>query len=310
MSLRLVFLGTPEFAVPSLARLVEAGHEVAAVYTQPPRRAGRGMAVTPSPVARFALGCGLPVHTPLSLKDPAEQSTLAALAVDAAVVVAYGLILPRPVLEAPRLGCYNVHASLLPRWRGAAPIQRAIMAGDKVTGVSIMQVSEGLDEGPVCLAATVPITPDTTAGALHDKLASMGADLIGQALHGLETGDLACTPQPAEGVTYARKIDKAETRIDFSQGATAVRNHIHGLSPDPGAWFALPGGPRAVRIKVLKAEVAEGAGPPGTTLDDALTVACGAGAVRLLVVQREGRSPAEAAAFLRGLPVRPGTRLA
>jgi methionyl-tRNA formyltransferase len=310
MSLRLVFLGTPEFAVPSLARLVEAGHEVAAVYTQPPRRAGRGMAVTPSPVARFALSHGLPVRTPLSLKDPAEHTALAALAVDAAVVVAYGLILPRPVLEAPRLGCYNVHASLLPRWRGAAPIQRAIMAGDKVTGVSIMQVTEGLDEGPVCLAASVPITPDTTAGALHDILASVGADLIWQALHGLETGDLACTPQPPEGVTYARKIDKAETRIDFSQGPTRVRNHIHGLSPHPGAWFALPGGPREVRVKVLKAELTEGSGPPGTTLDDALNVACGDGAVRLLVVQREGKSPAEASAFLRGLPVPAGTRLA
>jgi methionyl-tRNA formyltransferase len=310
VSLRLVFLGTPEFAVPSLARLVDQGYEIAAVYTQPPRRAGRGMNVTASPVARFAHEHGLAVRDPVSLKDPAEQQAFAALRADAAVVVAYGLILPRAVIEAPRLGCYNVHASLLPRWRGAAPIQRAIMAGDEVTGVSIMRVSEGLDEGPVCLAHPVPIAPGMTAGELHDKLATSGAELILLALLGLKSGHLQCTVQDPEKVTYARKIDKSETRIDFSQAATFVVNHIHALSPHPGAWFALPGGPSEVRIKVLKAEPAEGSGTPGTTLDEALTIACGEGAVRPLTLQREGRSAVTVEAFLRGRPVPAGTRLA
>ena len=307
MSLRLAFMGTPEFAVPSLARLVEEGHEIAAVYSRPPRRAGRGMEVTASPVARFAESRGLPVRTPVSLKSADEQEAFAALKADAAVVVAYGLILPRAVIEAPRLGCYNIHASLLPRWRGAAPIQRAIMAGDEVTGVSIMQVTAGLDEGPVCLAEPVPIVPGMTAGELHDKLAPLGAELVCRALRDLEAGRLRCIPQSPEGVTYARKIDKSETRIDFSQPAQAVLNHVHGLSPHPGAWFTLPDGPR---VKVLKAALAEGSGPPGTTLDDGLSVACGEGAVRLLALQREGKSPAESAAFLRGLPVPRGTRLA
>ena len=307
MSLRLAFMGTPEFAVPSLARLVEEGHAIAAVYSRPPRRAGRGMEVTASPVARLAESRGLPVRTPVSLKTPDEQEAFAALEADAAVVVAYGLILPRAVIEAPRLGCYNIHASLLPRWRGAAPIQRAIMAGDDVTGVSFMRVTEGLDEGPVCLAEPVPIMPGMTAGELHDMLAGLGAELVCRALRDLEAERLHCTPQAAEGVTYARKIDKSESRIDFSQSSHSVLNHVHGLSPHPGAWFTLPEGPR---VKVLKAEPAEGSGPPGTTLDEALCVACGEGAVRLLVLQREGKSPAEAPAFLRGLPVPRGTRLA
>ena len=310
MSLRLVFLGTPEFAVASLARIVDDGHEIAAVYSQPPRRAGRGMEVRASPVARLAQSRGLPVRSPASLKGPEEQEAFAALKADAAVVVAYGLILPRPVLEAPRLGCYNVHASLLPRWRGAAPIQRAIMAGDEVTGVSIMRLTQGLDEGPVCLAEPVPIAPGATAGDLHDKLAVLGAEFMSRALTGLESGQLRCTAQPDEGVTYARKIEKSETRIDFSPAARAVLNHIHALSPHPGAWFALPTGSRDMRVKVLRAEMAEGSGTPGTTLDAALSVACGEGAVRLVVLQREGKAPAQASAFLRGLAVPAGTRLA
>ena len=307
MSLRLVFLGTPEFAVASLARLVEDGFEVAAVYSQPPRRAGRGMGLRASAVASFAEHCGLPVRTPASLKSREEQDAFASLQADAAVVVAYGLLLPAAILEAPRLGCFNVHASLLPRWRGAAPIQRAIMAGDPVSGVSIMRMTQGLDEGPVCLAQCIPIVPGTTAGELHDELAVLGADLMSRALGHLAAGELDCTPQPVEGVTYARKIDKSETRIDFAQSSNAVLNHIHGLSPHPGAWFALPSGPR---VKVLKAEAAEGSGLPGTVRDDSLRVACGEGAVRLLVLQREGKSPADAADFLRGLAVPPGTRLA
>jgi methionyl-tRNA formyltransferase len=307
VSLRLVFLGTPDFAVPSLARIVEAGHDVAAVYSQPPRPAGRGMNVRPSPVARVAQEHDLEVRTPASLKGADEQAKFAALGSDAAVVVAYGLMLPAGVLEAPRLGCYNVHASLLPRWRGAAPIQRAIMAGDDVSGISIMRMTQGLDEGPVCLTEAVPIAPGMTAGELHDKLAALGAGLISKALSDLKAERLRCTPQPAAGITYARKIDKSETHIDFSQGSHAVLNQIHGLSPHPGAWFALPAGPR---VKVLKAESVDGYGMPGTTLDATLTVACGEGAVRLLVVQREGKSPAPAADFLRGLAVPPGTRLA
>jgi methionyl-tRNA formyltransferase len=310
VTLRLAFLGTPEFAVPSLARILDEGYDIAAVYSQPPRRAGRGMEVTASPVARFARERKLPVRTPVSLKSPDEQRAFAALNADAAVVVAYGLILPRPVLEAPRLGCYNIHASLLPRWRGAAPIQRAIMAGDEVTGVSIMQMTEGLDEGPVCLAQPARIMPGMTAGELHDKLAALGADLVLLALNGLETGHIHCTAQDPGGVTYAGKIAKSETRIDFSQGASAVLNHIHGLSPHPGAWFALPGDDGEIRIKVLKAELAEGSGTPGTTLDEALAVACGEGAIRLLMVQREARSATQASAFLRGLTVPRGARLA
>jgi methionyl-tRNA formyltransferase len=307
VSLRLVFLGTPDFAVPSLARLVDDGHEIAAVYAQPPRRAGRGMAMTPAPVARFAQSRDVPVRTPASLKDPDAQRSFAALEADAAVVVAYGLMLPAAVLEAPRLGCYNVHASLLPRWRGAAPIQRAIMAGDAVTGISIMRMTQGLDEGPVCLAEPVPILPGTTTGELHDKLAALGAGLISQALRDLKEGRLHCTPQSSDGITYARKIDKAETHIDFTGCSQAVHNHVHALSPHPGAWFKLPAGPR---VKVLKAELAEGSGAVGTVLDETLTVACKKGAVRFLVLQREGKSPAQAPDFLRGCPVPPGTRLA
>ena len=307
MSLRIVFLGTPNFAVPTLSRILQDGHEIAAVYSQPPRRAGRGMELRPSPVARLAEGLNLPVRTPATLGSPEEHTAFAELKPDAAVVVAYGLLLPLPVLKAPRFSCYNVHASLLPRWRGAAPIQRAIMAGDGSSGVSIMRVTQGLDEGPVCLAEPVPILPGTTAGELHDRLAELGATLMSRALVALEAGRLRCEPQSPEGVLYARKIDKAEARIDFSQSARAVRDHIHALSPYPGAWFTLPAGPR---IKVLKAELAEGSGPPATTLDAALAIACGEGAIRILVLQREGKAPTGAAEFLRGLPVPPDTRLA
>ncbi|MGE3876851.1 MAG: methionyl-tRNA formyltransferase, partial [Parvibaculaceae bacterium] len=224
-------MGTPDFAVPTLAALIEAGHEIAAVYSQPPRPAGRGMAERLSPVHHYALTHNIEVHTPFGLKDQDQQGAFAALGADAAIVVAYGLLLPRPVLDAPRKGCFNVHASLLPRWRGAAPIQRAIMAGDAQTGVTIMRMAEGLDSGPICLQDQGPILPSTTAGQLHDSLMHMGAALMVRALKKLEHGGLDCRPQAEDGVTYARKIDKAESEIDFSKAAIEVRNHIHGLSP-------------------------------------------------------------------------------
>ena len=298
--MRLVFMGTPDFAVTTLKALIDTGHEVACVYSQPPRPAGRGMAERPSPVHAFAAAQGIEVRTPLSLKDAAEQARFAALGADAAVVVAYGLLLPKTLLDAPRLGCFNVHASLLPRWRGAAPIQRAIMAGDRESGVTIMRMEEGLDTGPMCKVGRLAITPATTAQSLHDELAELGARLMVEVL---AQPDITATPQPAEGVTYARKIDKAEARIDFSKPAQDVRNHIHGLSPFPGAWFPLNG----TRIKVLLCEVAEGEGQPGTFLDDALTVACGSGAIRLLKLQREGKGAMEATDFLRGFPIPKGT---
>lgn len=300
-------MGTPAFAVPSLARLLDDGHELAAVYSKPPRPAGRGMSVKASPVAALAHQRGLLVRTPTSLKGAEEQAAFAALVPDAAILVAYGLILPRPILDAPRLGSYNVHASLLPRWRGAAPIARAIMAGDRETGVSIMRVTEGLDAGPVCLVEKVEVAPGTTAGDLHDRLAVLGGDLMSRALADLDAGRLNCTPQPQDGVTYAQKLDKSETKLDFYRPSSDVLNHIHGLSPYPGAWFKLPAGER---VKVLRADPAEGKGAPGLTMDDGLTVGCGDGAVRLLVLQREGKAAMESEAFLRGLPVPRGTRLA
>jgi methionyl-tRNA formyltransferase len=298
---RLVFMGTPDFAVASLTALGEAGHDIVAVYSQPPRPAGRGLAERPSPVQALSLKRGLEVRTPLSLKSTVAQDRFAALAADAAVVVAYGLLLPPPILRATRLGCFNIHASLLPRWRGAAPINRAIMAGDKETGVAIMRMDEGLDTGPVCRSARLAITPEMTAGQLHDRLAAMGAALMVETL----AGEVACIPQPAEGVSYARKIDKAETRIVFHRPAAEVRNHIHGLSPYPGAWFATKG----TRVKVLSCEVVEGDGQPGTVLDDKLTVACGNAAIRLVRLQRDGKGPMAAAEFLRGFAVEPGTVL-
>jgi methionyl-tRNA formyltransferase len=306
LNLRIVFMGTPEFAVPTLLEIVGQGHEVVAAYTRPPKPAGRGMAETPSPVHEAAARLAIPVFTPPSLKDPAVQHAFASLAVDVAVVVAYGLILPQAVLDVPPLGCLNLHASLLPRWRGAAPIQRAIMAGDTETGVTVMRMEAGLDTGPVALVERCPIPPDMTAGELHDRLSRLGADLMVRALAALSRGALDFTPQPEAGVTYAEKIGKEETRIAWSQPAKRVHDRIRGLSPYPSAWFTLDG----ERIKVLRSALAEGSGAPGTVLDDRLTVCCGEGAVRLVTVQRAGRQPVAADAFLRGRPVPPGTVLA
>jgi methionyl-tRNA formyltransferase len=301
--LRLIFMGTPDFAVPSLDALVAAGHEIASVYTRAPRPAGRGQAPRPSPVHARAEALGLPVRTPATLRDPEAQAAFAALGADAAVVVAYGLILPPPVLAAPRHGCLNIHASLLPRWRGAAPIQRAVMAGDAETGISIMRMEAGLDTGPVALAEAVRIGPEDTAGDLHDRLAALGARLIVAALDSLP--DLAFVPQPETGATYAAKIDKAEARVDWTRPAAEIDRQIRGLSPFPGAWTEIGG----ERIKLLASRLAEGQGAPGEVLDAAPTVACGNGAVRLLRLQRAGRAPQEAEAFLRGFPLAPGDRL-
>lgn len=303
--MRVVFMGSPDFSVGVLDGLVQAGHEVVAVYSQPPRPAGRGHKETPCPVHRRALELGLEVRTPASLKGAEEQAAIAALNADVAVVAAYGLILPRPVLDAPRHGCLNVHASLLPRWRGAAPIQRAIMEGDAETGVTIMQMEAGLDTGPMLLWESVPITAETTAGTLHDALAALGARLMVAALDRLDS--LTPVPQPADGVTYAAKIDKEEARIDWSRPAARVARHINGLSPFPGAWFEIEG----QRVKALLAAPAEGAGAPGELLDDAARVACGDGrAVRLTRLQRAGKGPMDAETFLRGMPLRKGQVLA
>ncbi len=295
-------MGTPDFATHALRALAEAGHEIVAVYSQPPRPAGRGYGVKPSPVHALGEQLGIPVRTPVSLKGAEEQQAFAALKADAAVVVAYGLLLPGAVLDAPRFGCFNIHASLLPRWRGAAPIQRAIMAGDAESGVTIMRMEEGLDTGPMVKVARVAITPQTTAASLHDELAEAGAALMVEALRDPQQPG---TPQPANGVTYARKIDKAEARIDFARDSADVRNHIHGLSPFPGAWTMIG----QSRVKVLKAEAVAGAGEAGTALDDRLTIACATGAIRFLEVQREGKGAMPAEALLRGLAVPPGTRL-
>ena len=298
--MRLVFMGTPGFAVETLKALIAAGHDIACVYSQPPRPSGRGMATKPSPVQAFAAATGIEVRTPISLQSPEEQQRFAALNTDAAVVVAYGLLLPKPILDAPRLGCFNVHASLLPRWRGAAPIQRAIMAGDAATGVTIMRMEEGLDTGPMCKVGSIPITPETTAQSLHGELALLGARLMVEVL---ARNDVSCTPQPTEGVTYARKIGKAEAKIDFSLPADQVRNHIHGLSPFPGAWFEANG----ARIKVVSCELTEAWGQAGTFIDDHLIIACGEGGLRLLTLQREGKAVMAAEAFSRGFPLPRGT---
>ncbi|MGJ4857794.1 methionyl-tRNA formyltransferase [Labrys sp. La1] len=303
-------MGTPDFARPVLAEILSQGHEVVAVYTRPPAPAGRGMALAPSPVHRLAEGFGIPVFTPKSFRDEEVIATFAGLGADVAVVVAYGLILPKAALEAPAEGCLNLHASLLPRWRGAAPIQRALMAGDSKTGVMVMRMEEGLDTGPVALADTVEIEPDMTAGELHDRLSLLGADLMARALGALSRGTLTFTAQSEEGVTYARKIDKAEARIDWSRPAEEVHNHICGLSPFPGAWFEADWGQGPQRVKALHAARAEGYGVPGTLLDDELTVACGTGAIRLLQVQRAGKTPMGAAEFLKGAPLVQGSRLA
>ena len=307
--LRIVFMGTPDFAVATLGQIVDAGHELAAVYTRAPKVAGRGMAERKSPVHVFAEAAGIRVRTPRTLRDAAEQEKFASLKADVAVVVAYGLILPKPVLDAPRHGCLNLHGSALPRWRGAAPIQRAIMAGDPSTAVMVMRMDEGLDTGPVCLAEPVAIGPDMTAGELHDSMAAAGAGLMARALASLERGSLVATPQPAKGVTYAAKIEKAEARIDFTRSAAEVHNHIRGLSPFPGAWFEAGSGGRVERVKVVRSLLAEASGLPGTVLDGQLTIACGEAAIRLAVVQRAGKKPMAAHEFLRGFDLPAGTRL-
>jgi methionyl-tRNA formyltransferase len=305
MPLRIVFMGTPDFAVPTLLQLAAQGHEIAAVYTRAAKPAGRGMDLLITPVEREASRLGMPVFTPKTLRNEAAQAEFRAHEADAAIVVAYGLILPKAILEAPRLGCFNVHASLLPRWRGAAPINRAVMAGDRESGVTIMQMDEGLDTGSMALAERVAIGADDTAGDLHVVLAGLGADAMARALAAAERGSLTLTPQPSEGVTYAEKISKSESRIAWARVGREVHNHIRGLSTWPGAWFEYEG----VRIKVLRSSLAQGSGAPGTVLDDKLTIACGAGAVRLRQVQRAGRAPMSADEFLRGARIARGTQL-
>ncbi|WP_366554752.1 methionyl-tRNA formyltransferase [Aquibaculum sediminis] len=303
--LRLAFLGTPDFSVPCLAALAEAGHEIACVYSQPPRPAGRGHKLRPSPVQRLAEERGWPVRTPRSLRDPEEQAAFAALELDAAIVVAYGLILPKAILEAPRLGCINVHASLLPRWRGAAPIQRAILADDRETGVTIMQMDEGLDTGPMLLSKSVAITERDTGASLHERLAELGAAALVEALAGLAVGRLQPQLQPETGVTYAEKLRREEAQLDWSRPAEALARQVRAFTPWPGAWFEVGG----ERIKVLEAEAVSAEGAPGQVLDDRLTVACGEGALRLIRLQRAGRAPMDADALLRGFAIAPGTQL-
>ncbi|MEM8920235.1 MAG: methionyl-tRNA formyltransferase [Pseudomonadota bacterium] len=298
--MRVVFMGSPEFSTAALEALLSAGHEIVCVYSQPPRPAGRGKSERHTPVHQFATHYGLEVRTPKSLKSEEAQAEFAALNADVAVVVAYGLILPQPILDAPRFGCLNVHASLLPRWRGAAPIQRAIMAGDEMTGVQVMQMEAGLDTGPVMMSAETRIFPFDTAGDLHDRLSGMGADLIVKALKALEDGECRFVDQPKDGLEYAAKISNAETRIDWSRPAREVCCHARGLSPAPGAWFELDADKAPVRVKVLLTRVEDGDGAPGEVLDDNLLIACGDGAVRLLQVQRAGKGPMEADEFLRG----------
>ena len=310
MSLRIIFMGTPEFSVPTLHGLKQAGHYVVAVYTQPPRPGGRrGLDLVKSPVHQAAELLGIPVFTPVNFKAEEDRERFRALNADVAVVVAYGLLLPEAILTGTRLGCYNGHASLLPRWRGAAPIQRAIMAGDRKTGMMVMRMEKGLDTGPVALTKEVEIGENMTAGELHDKLMQVGARAMVEAMERLEADDLPLTPQPEEGVVYATKIDKGETRIDFSKPARDVHNHIRGLSPFPGAWFEAEINGKPERVKVLASEVGQGSGEARTVLDDALTVACGEGSVRLLKLQKAGGKPLPAAEFLRGTPLTAGTRL-
>lgn len=307
--MRLAFMGTPDFATPALGELV-GNHEVAAVYTRAARPAGRGHKLRASPVEEFATAHGLTVRTPRNFKAAEEVEAFKALDLDAAIVVAYGLILPRAILEAPRLGCFNLHASLLPRWRGAAPIQRAIMAGDKRTGVQVMRMEEGLDTGPILLSETVEIAASETAGSLHDRLAPIGASLLSRALAAIARGGIVETPQSADGVTYAEKISAAEARIDWRKPAAEVDCHIRGLSPFPGAWFESPSGAGSQRIKALMSRVASESGAPGEIIDASgrLVVGCGEGAVEILSLQRPGKSVQSAAEFLRGFPLATGAR--
>jgi methionyl-tRNA formyltransferase len=309
--MRVVFMGTPDFAVPTLARLAADGHAIAAVYTRAPAKAGRGMALKPSPVQAMAESLGAPVLTPTSLKGAEAAETFAGHAADVAVVVAYGLLLPPAILDLPRHGCLNLHGSLLPRWRGAAPIQRAVMAGDAESGVGIMRMEAGLDTGPVALEARIPITPGMTAGQLHDALMPLGADLMARALRDVERDALAFTPQAPEGVVYAHKITNDEARIDWTRPAQAVANHVQGLSPFPGAFFEADFGKGPERVKVLSAEAVPGSGTPGTLLDTEGTIACGEAAVRLCAVRRAGKGGVSSGAeFVRGTHRTPGTPLA
>ena len=310
MPLRLIFMGTPDFAVPTLQELVAHGHEIAAVYTRAAKPAGRGMKLQPTPVEQQARRLGFPVLTPATLKAPEAEAIFRSHDADAAVVVAYGLILPKIILDTPKLGCFNLHASLLPRWRGAAPINRAIMAGDTETGVMVMKMDAGLDTGDVAMAERMAITDAMTAADLHDALAPLGADLMVRAMDALERGKLQLTKQRDEGVSYATKIEKAEARIDWNKPARAVLRHIHGLSPFPGAWCEMATEGEQVRVKILRCEIADGAGAAGEVLDDRLTVACKEGALRILELQRAGRQPMKAEEFLRGTPLKPPARLA
>lgn len=303
--MRVVFMGTPDFSVPTL-RAVASAQDVVAVYTQPPKPAGRGMNERKSPVHLAAEESKIPVLHPVNFREAETRAAFAAHDADVAVVIAYGLLLPQEILNAPKFGCLNIHASLLPRWRGAAPINRAIMAGDKETGVAVMKMEAGLDTGPVGIEQQIGIAPDMTAGELHDRLAEMGADIMTRALAALETTGLKFTPQDAEGVTYARKLDKNETKIDWSRPAAQVHNHIRGLSPFPGAWFEVEGAKEKLRVRALRSTLAEGKGRPGELLSD-LTIACGEGAVKLLEVQRAGAKAMKADEFLRGLPLTRGT---
>ncbi|MBM7044459.1 MULTISPECIES: methionyl-tRNA formyltransferase [Rhizobium] len=311
MSLSIIFMGTPEFSVPTLRSLIDAGHKIRAVYTQPPRPGGRrGLDLQKSPVHQAAELLGLPVFTPVNFREPDERQRFRDLDADVAVVVAYGLLLPEAILTGTRLGCYNGHASLLPRWRGAAPIQRAIMAGDSKTGMMVMKMDKGLDTGPIALTREVEIGDVMTAGELHDKLMLVGAKAMAEAMNKLEHDELPLAAQPAEGVLYAAKIDKGETRIDFGKSSMEVHNHIRGLSPFPGAWFEAEIAGRPERIKVLGSELAEGTGAPGNVLTEDLVIACASGAVRLTKLQKAGGKLLASADFLRGTPIAQGTVLA
>jgi methionyl-tRNA formyltransferase len=309
MPLRLIFMGTPDFSVPTLLELVAHGHEITAVYTRAPKPGGRGMKLQATPVEVEARRLGIPVATPKTLKTPEALEEFRAHGADAAVVVAYGMILPQAILDAPKLGCYNLHASLLPRWRGAAPINRAIMADDAESGVMVMKMDVGLDTGDVAMAERLPITDAMTASDLHDALARLGADLMVRAIAALERDALKLTRQSEEGVTYAAKIDKAEARIDWNKPAREVLRHIHGLSPFPGAWSEIADSGDVARVKILRCELAKGSGAPGAVLDEQLTIACGEGAIRIVELQRAGKAPMKAAEFLRGTPLKPPARL-
>jgi methionyl-tRNA formyltransferase len=309
MPLRLIFMGTPDFAVPTLLELVAHGHEIAAVYTRAAKPAGRGMKLQPTPVEVEARRLGIPMATPATLKTPEALEAFRAHHAEAAVVVAYGMILPQAILDAPKLGCFNLHASLLPRWRGAAPINRAIMAGDPETGVMVMKMDVGLDTGDVAMAERVAITDAMTAADLHDALAPLGADLMVRAVGALERGRLQLTRQSEDGVTYAAKIEKAEARIDWNKPARAVLRHIHGLSPFPGAWCEMASEGQLARVKILRCEMIDRSGAPGDVLDDHLTIACQQGALRVLELQRAGKAPMKAEDFLRGTPLKPPMRL-